>query len=725
MNKILGATREEWQAFSRLAPRDLLPTISDPSVEMIEKSVVSAGTKVPSRILKSGKGSGFKGWQNMRATDQELLAWQEEPRHGICMIGRHIRAIDIDVADRATADRIEQFIMANVGAVFPCRGRENSGSRLLLFRMTREENTKKKRIPVVVGEGLGAVEFLFEGQHFLVAGMHPSGVHYRFRDGIPASLEDIPELSFDELQELYRAMILEFAPQGTSSEWDDGSRYLIGPRSADQVDIDDPLVHFLHENEWVVGYGDDGRIYVKSPWEHLHTTQTGPSSVVFFPAGVGGRADPGFKSLHSSDGDRNIEDFLEAIGYQEALAMAEFDDIPDAPDVLSDPRPKFSRMGKSQIIKPVLPNVLKALRWKSNGFEVVRDDFRATVIYRRTDSNGNIGPWAEFDDDTYTAIRDHLITSLGFDESLAAAPVKDAASLVATENQVDTAKEWLRSQRWDGVPRIDTFHIDVLKLEDTPYHRAVVRYFWTALAGRVMDPGVKADMVPILTGTQGLRKSTFVQMLAPQPEMSTVVTLENRDADLARQLRGKLVAEWSELRGMNTREAEAIKGWVSQQKDEWVPKFKEFGHVHRRRWLLFGTTNEPRFLNDPTGARRWLPLSITEVIDTDLLERTLTQLWAEARELWNDNGVLWEEAERLARNEVKRATIRHTWTDPVVNWLSSQGWTTGWSTAEILEAALDVSKSNMTRANYEQLRRVMVFIGWREDENGRWHMEFA
>lgn len=722
-----GAALEEWQAFYALAPTDLLPTICDPSVEMVAKSVVRPGSKIPSRVLESGKGAGFTEWTGRRSTKQEVLTWQDDPRHGICIVGRYIRAIDIDVDDRERADAIEDFIYERFPGM-PCRMRQSSGSRMLLFRLDHPDHIKKKKVEVVVGEGRGVIELLFDGCHFLVAGAHPSGDRYEFPEGIPASIDDIPELTHDEVVQLYRDLVLEFSPEGASTDWENGSRFVGGERRADQVDVDDPIVQFLYENDFVLGEGSNGMIYVRSPWAHLHSTDSGPSSVAYIPAGVGATPEQvelgikpphAFVSLHASDSHQNVDSFLEAIGYNAALALMEFDEVEGAVEI-DDPRPRFSTMGKAQLVKPVLPNVLKALRWKSNGFEIARDSFRATVVYRQDG-----GPWQEFDDDTYTAIRDHLTSKLRFEESLAAAPVKDAASLVASENEMDSAQLWLESKQWDGVKRIERFHIDVLKLEDTPYHRAVANYMWTALAGRIITPGVKADMVPILSGPQGLRKSTFVQSLVPTPDQATVVTLENRDADLARQLRGKMVAEWAELRGMNTREADAIKGWVSQQKDEWVPKFKEFGYTHLRRWLLIGTSNEARFLNDPTGGRRWLPLYLTESIDTELLERLRDQYWAEAREMYLANGVMWKEAEELARDVLQAATIRHAWVDVVVDWLEAQEWQAGWTSAQLLENALNMPRSSMTRGNYEVLRRVMTYIGWYEDDMGRWQLAFA
>jgi predicted P-loop ATPase len=95
-----------------------------------------------------------------------------------------------------------------------------------------------------------------------------------------------------------------------------------------------------------------------------------------------------------------------------------------------------------------------------------------------------------------------------------------------------------------------TMHVHVLP-DDTAYTRAVSRYLWTALAGRIVTPGVKADMVPILVGGQGVGKSTGVSAMCPSNEFFTEVSFHEKEDDLARRMRGRLVGEIGELRGLH------------------------------------------------------------------------------------------------------------------------------------------------------------------------------
>ncbi|MCV5824559.1 virulence-associated E family protein, partial [Escherichia coli] len=83
-----------------------------------------------------------------------------------------------------------------------------------------------------------------------------------------------------------------------------------------------------------------------------------------------------------------------------------------------------------------------------------------------------------------------------------------------------------------------------------------------------------------------------------------------KDDDLARKMRGRLVAEIGELRGLNTKELESIKAFVTRTHENWIPKYREFATQFPRRLVFVGTTNEDEFLADKTGNRRWLPVEV-------------------------------------------------------------------------------------------------------------------
>lgn len=751
MSERYGAFREEWDAFASLNLQDLMPWVADPTAPIHRTSALTPGqTKTPSLIVETRHGAGvvgLRGWSKPTriTTKQEMLKWREDDRLGICMNGRKIKCIDIDVPDLVLGPEVEAFIreqLGPLGMLLPLRDREGTGKRALMYRLADAQLSAYNRV-VLRGYGEfnrsgGAIEFLADTKQFVVAGRHESGQRYRWPEGIPSSLDAIPVFEKEEIEALYHALQKEFGANGVYAAWHDNIHHVDRATGQRNEYKDDPIVQYLLENELLIDYAPNGGVFVTCPWEHMHGQDTKLDAAEFFPKGSNGRIEPGFSCFHAhSKLDTNgkplafnptCESFLEAIGYRALEIDAEFEVIQaaDAPQPLAATRPKFTFKGRSKVIENTISNVTAMLRWEGGGYRLRYDKFKDIILYRRVDDAS--GKWSVLDDDTYTAIRIEF-AKRGM-ETPSHETMQRAVSFIARENAVDTAQEWLLAQKWDGQPRVRQFHTRVLRLSDTPYHKAVCDYIWTALAGRILDPGCKADMVPILTGKQGLRKSSLVEALAPTPDEYTVVTLADRDDNLARQLRGRMVVEWDELRGLNSRDAESLKGWVSRRKDDWIPKFKEFGITMMRRFVLIGTANPSRFLNDPTGLRRWLPLKITKPIDVDYVIANRNQLWAEACSLWRDEfertmfgaatGVMWADAEALAKDAQREASIRDPWVDAVQSWFVETDGVGPWSALEILNQACNVPIAQINFGTQERLRRVMAFMQWEESSDARW-----
>jgi predicted P-loop ATPase len=190
------------------------------------------------------------------------------------------------------------------------------------------------------------------------------------------------------------------------------------------------------------------------------------------------------------------------------------------------------------------------------------------------------------------------------------------------------------------------------------------------MAGRILEPGIQADMAPILVGAQGLGKSSGVAAMVPSPEFFAEVSFNDKDDDQARRLRGKLVAEISELRGLGTRDEDAIKAFMTRTHEQWVPKYREFAASYARRVVFVGTTNRDEFLADDTGNRRWLPVRVGRV-DVAALQHDRLQLWAEARDLFMLGGVAFRDAERLAKDVHAEHMVSDPWEDDIAKWLDT------------------------------------------------------
>lgn len=336
-------------------------------------------------------------------------------------------------------------------------------------------------------------------------------------------------------------------------------------------------------------------------------------------------------------------------------------------DYLDNP-PTFKR--KIQGVSPqnkdiaaTITSVNSAIRkYEQIGIEIRFDDFRDEIMFSEFGKN----QWRPFRDEDYTRLR-LTLEGLGL-KKVGRELVRDAVFLVAKDNTFDSAQEWLNIvvPSWDFEQRIDTFLHIYFGVVDTPYTRAVSRYLWSALVGRILHPAIKADMVPILVGEQGAGKSSGVAAICPNPDFFTEISFNESEDDLARKMRGRLLGEISELRGLNTRDVETIKAFVTRTHETWTPKFKEFSTTFSRRIIFIGTTNQEQFLADQTGNRRWLPVTVGKV-NVEKIRVDYLQLWAEARDSYS--GVLWQDAERLAKESQGKHMIVDAWVEVVQDWL--------------------------------------------------------
>lgn len=393
----------------------------------------------------------------------------------------------------------------------------------------------------------------------------------------------------------------------------------------------------------------------------------------------------------------------------------EFEVIPTAPTAEGAPveLPPFKRNNKGEILA-TKENVTLALRRPDLCSRQLRhDEFRDEIMVAPAGTD----EWRAFRDSDYHELCIVLERGEQGFRDIPKERIRDAVGYVAEANTFDSARHWLTAQKWDGVPRVASFLSNYMGAEDTPYTRAIGLYLWTALAGRVAEPGIKADMVPVAVGAQGVLKSTTVAAIVPAPEYFLELDLGGKDEDLARLMRGKLVIELGELKGLRAREMEHVKAFISRSHESWVPKFKEMPATYARRAVFFGTTNKDEFLIDDTGHRRWLPFQVSKC-DPQATARDRSLLWAEGRELFAAHGVMWQEAERLARGEHDKFVVRDAWEEIVEQWLTTPDEISGGRPCEKPFTAVDalmhgvrMDARNINQSAKDRMSRVLKELG--------------
>lgn len=711
---VYGATPDDWTHFDLLLglTADLLPVVSNPHAEISPDSKMSDLGKVPSRYNRARKVAGISAWTKHAAKGDEITRWSKEPDYGICLQCREVRALDIDVADPAAAMPIRIFIQMFLNKNLPFRYRTNSGKSLMAFRLPGEFSKRRFKV-----EG-GVIEFLATGQQFIAVGTHPSGVRYEWAGGLP---DDFPALTAEQFETLWTALLDQFAIEDVKPD-------RVAPRGADTTPAApiDPTT--LAAALAAIPNDGDGLAYddwlqtVMAMHYETGASAEGLEMVRAWSARSAKHRDDEIETewgrikgaSHSGKvvTGRTILHMARAHGWTESCEQ-DFDVVIPPPGAPRE-KPAFLRDGKGAVLVTMTNMVLAIERPDICGMQIGYDQFRDEIMFSE-DGGAN---WAPFRDADYSRVRINL-------EACDFKPpskeiTRDAVMLVAERNTFDSAQVWLNRLEWDGVPRVAGFLPAYLATEDTPYTQAVGCYLWTALAGRVLDPGCKADMAPVLVGKQGARKSSAVAAMVPSTDFFAEVSFGEKEDDLSRKMRGRLIAELAELKGLHSRESDHVKAWITKRYEDWTPKYREFNTKFPRRLVFVGTTNRDEFLSDDTGNRRWLPVRVGDQIDVDGIAKDRLQLWAEARAMWLESGVAYHRAEALANDVHAEYMIRDAWFPFVQKWLEEEDAISGEKpssreflrVSEVLQEALRMDAKNCKRADEMRVGAVLRDLGY-------------
>ncbi len=726
-----GASPGEWDAVIAAGLLEqMLPVVQNPGLPRSPASALKTVGKVPSQLNAYGEVVGFPQWTKHVTTAEEVAKWRRNLDIGISIrLGAHMAAIDCDVDDKTVAEGILAIARRCFGDAAPIRVRADSPRWLMPIR-TVDFTTAKRRYTLKCGD---VPEILGDGCQFVACGTHPRGCRYRWIGNI----KDMPSVTSETFEAFIREMVDTY---GTGEELI--CRVSSRAPAGDDADvIFDRLYHWIKKN---LPFDErrPGELDIPCPWEHEHSSgKTLDGSTTYYCAGTHGYAAPAFVCLHSHCSGRGLPDFeawAATKGYERTTA-ADFEGIEaylekeehtdgtlktqEEKDHYTECMYRISRFKdeKSGKIAANLSTVVAALQAGRDycSVDVRHDTFRGSEVYREKATED----WLPLTDARTIVTRKFLLENRGFG-SIPRDLMRDAVLAAGYEDTFDSMKDYLERTlpEWDGVDRITNFFARYCASADTPLQWAIARYMWAALYGRATSPeGIKADIVIVLVGRQGARKSTLVRALAPRDDLAGEISLETRDSDLARQVRGKVVIEIPELVGMSKKDVAAVKYWISLDRDAYIPKYQERETVSPRRCIFIMTTNDRSFLSDTTGNRRYGVVEVGQ-IDIEAVRRDSLQLWAQARVLFEKEGIDHRSVEQLSAEENKKYMYSDPWDEVVASWLESrerepeaarQPLTTG----NILSFAIGASTARVSPADGRRLSAVMERLGYRQSRS--------
>jgi putative DNA primase/helicase len=236
---------------------------------------------------------------------------------------------------------------------------------------------------------------------------------------------------------------------------------------------------------------------------------------------------------------------------------------------------------------------------------------------------------------------------------------------------------------------------------------------------RIVEPGCQADYALVLEGSQGIRKSTALRILAGDDYFSDSLPADLSHKDARDHLRGKWIVELPELAQFKRNEIETVKAFITRRHEQYRPSYGRHEIRFPRQCVFAGSTNDEAYLVDTTGNRRFWVIACGGV-DLEALKRDRDQLWAEAamRYRRGDKSYLTQQQEALAAVEAAERVAHDPWTADVARTVVESLKGSDVSPGEVMHFMALPSTERHAR-NAGRVGSVLVTLGWKRINRDR------
>ena len=268
---------------------------------------------------------------------------------------------------------------------------------------------------------------------------------------------------------------------------------------------------------------------------------------------------------------------------------------------------------------------------------------RWNVITRRLDYEGIPEAW-DLDPE---AMGEDFPVKLEYELKPLYSGTRDIKRLIALigkakSNRYNPVLDYITAEPWDGRDYLPDF-CDLLHISDDALSCSLLgNWLWQGIALLHNDTtrNYSADGILTLQGGQGVGKTTLANVLGLKPEWTvTGGRLDAGDKDTHIRMTSAFVAEFGELDGTFKRtDAARMKAFITEQTDRFRRPYGESDTAQVRRTSYIASVNEPRFLIDRTGNRRYWTVPIEKRIDCGELRRfNVLGLWRQALAEWREH----------------------------------------------------------------------------------------
>lgn len=293
---------------------------------------------------------------------------------------------------------------------------------------------------------------------------------------------------------------------------------------------------------------------------------------------------------------------------------------------------------------------------------------------------------------------------------ISADTVHQAIDVRAHACRFHPVREYLDGLQWDEQPRLGLLFPRYFGSVDNPYTRKIGAMFPISMVARILEPGCKADHMPVIEGPQGAMKSTACRILG-EPWFSDALPDIGETKDASQHLRGKWLIEVSEMHAMGRVESAQLKAFITRDTEQYRPSYGRREVTEPRQCVFVGTTNKDTYLRDETGGRRFWPVT-AGAIDIDALQRDRDQLFAEAAALYAAGVPWWPDKLFEGQHIAPEQSARYepdAWEEAIATYLGQSSKVT---ISMVARTALNIETPRLGTAEQRRISAALTRLGW-------------
>lgn len=248
---------------------------------------------------------------------------------------------------------------------------------------------------------------------------------------------------------------------------------------------------------------------------------------------------------------------------------------------------------------------------------------------------------------------------------------------------------------------------------------AILRVGLIGAVARRLDPGCQFDVVVVLKGDQGIRKSTFWKVLASPRAYCSSIPDSNKD--LLLNVHSTWLFELAELENITgKKEVGELKNLITTSSDLIRVPYGKATELRDRASVFVSSVNGDAFLRDETGHRRFLVIELPqrfangELIDIDKVIADRDRIWKAAVLAYRAGALpmLSADLQRQSNEQNSGFEVESPFFHALSEWLARPSRPDQFTSDQALIGAGLRERSRITRGDQMECATLLIKLGY-------------